>query len=87
LIYESACGIPVYKTIEDLTYYEVASITQCLRVLSSQEIWFIGPENFIFYRYVELAEEHGLKIYIKKCHPQYFLDISGYNNLLKSFFL
>ena len=71
--------IPVYKTCPDET--EKMSLRQCLKVLSDYEICLICPYGLSTTVYDEVANG---KMKTERFAQNYFENISGYNDLMKS---
>lgn len=71
--------IPIYK--QKLTQREVASITQCFKILGKHKISFIAPKDLDLTFYEELINQ---KVIAERFDNHYFEDISSYNNLMLS---
>ena len=73
-----AVVIPVYK--QQLTDYELISLTQCLRVLGNYPIYLAAPHSLD----VSYYRKFSPTLQSKTFDNAYFHDIQGYNGLMLS---
>lgn len=86
---KNAVVIPIYQNT--LSGEEVFSIENALTMLSTHDIYFVGPEYlqvFLDSLLVQLRRNHsgktGRQIGIKLFSNKYFVSIAGYNRLMLS---
>lgn len=86
---KNAVVIPIYQRI--LSVEEVFSIKNALTVLSTSDIYFVGPEHlrvFLDSLLAQLRRDHsgksGRQIDAKLFPDKYFASIAGYNRLMLS---
>lgn len=73
--------IPVYKS--ELSKTEIASLTQCVKILSGYPISFVGPKNLDITAYQNICGATQVMNFVS-FDEHYFNSISGYNSLMLS---
>lgn len=63
---------------------ELASIKQCFTILKKYPIFFAGPRDLDYNRYLELAKDYQVTAVSVRFANKYFRNIAGYNKLLLS---
>jgi hypothetical protein len=76
--------VPIYKDFEELSNGELTSLTQLYKVLGKHHIFFIGPENFDWTKFLSQAEKWNIFPKVKEFDKFYFENIVGYNRLMIS---
>jgi hypothetical protein len=76
--------IPLYKSFNDLSTMEVASLQQSLSILHKYDFCFIGDEILDYRPYQQMAGKFGVKIKIQTFKATFFENVEGYNTLLKN---
>ena len=76
----AAIVIPIYKN--QLTDFEILSLKQCFKILSSYHIIFAAPARLDFQGYKQFCE--GGDYEIARFDDFYFESIDGYNKLMLS---
>ena len=77
----AAVIIPLYKS--ELTQSELYSINNTLNVLGHWDVVFIGPES-LYSEITKIAEHIRKNIRIELFSDNYFVSVSGYNQLMIS---
>ena len=75
-------AIPVYK--KQPSQDEIASITQCFKVLKNYPIFLITFKQLDTSIYSNLAQKYGIDLQKKLFNSSFFCNIDGYNKLTKS---
>ncbi len=76
-----AVAIPLYKP--ELTSAERISIDRTVEVLTSQPIFFVGPDRLRSYL-ATLCRHYGARLRYRVFGDRYFQGIKGYNALMRS---
>jgi hypothetical protein len=71
--------IPIYKPLIDLSVSEIRSIYNTINILSSYDIFLIGPKKLEFQEYSNYFSYVFLQ---EKFHDSYFNSIDDYSSLL-----
>ena len=83
---KSCIIITVYKEFFNLSHEELLSLNQLYKVLGTNTIYLIGPDNLNFKIYIDHARKNGSTTNKKIFDVCYFSSLQGYNRLLLSDF-
>lgn len=81
---DSAVVIPIYKSLTDLTAAEVLSLKSTCKNLHEYSHVLVGPENLNWNEYTFFLQSHNVKVSIQVFDKNFFTNIEGYSNLLKT---
>jgi hypothetical protein len=76
--------VPIYKDFENLTKVELTSLIQLYKVLGKHQIFFIGPQDFDWTKFLSHAKKRNFFPKVKEFDKFYFESIDGYNRLMIS---
>jgi len=87
VINRNSCAVitPVYKSFTDLTNEELVNLKSSCKHLNSHPHVLFGPDTINWQEYIELYKSWGIAFDIKQFDSKYFIDLAGYNQLLKTF--
>ena len=76
--------VPIYKVFSCLNEDEILSLNQLFKILGEHDIFLICAHQFDPIEYLNRAKEFNTFPKIKKLSGCFFLNIEGYNRLMRS---
>lgn len=82
-----SCAVitPIYKSFSDLTKEELINLKSSCKFLNKFPHILFGPDTLHWNEYIEFYKSWEITVDIKRFDPKFFMDVSGYNQLLKIF--
>ncbi len=82
-----SCAVitPIYKSFSDLTNEELINLQSSCKYLNKFPHILFGSETLDWEEYIEFYKSWKITLHIKYFASKYFIEVKGYNELLKTF--